>query len=95
MDFGHGTETTRSASMKMKRKDRKNNSKSTKVSRSNVGLRLRDELDSSTRGCLRQKLASAVNRNDCKAKEPVAEADFEAVHAIEHARLPNHGTDCA
>ena len=81
--------------MKMKQKDRESNSKSPKMSRANVDLHSRDDLDSSTRGDLRQKLASAVNRNDCKAIERVVMADFGSVQAIERDRLPFHGSDCA
>ena len=79
--------------MKMKRKDRESNSKSPKMSRANMDLHSGDDLDSSTRGDLRQKLASAVNRNDCKAGERVVKADFGSVQAIERIRLPIHGSD--
>ena len=63
--------------------EREGNSKFSKMSRSNVRQRLRDELDSSTRTGLDEKLVSTVNRNDYTAIEAVLEAYFESVQAIE------------
>ncbi len=64
------------------------------MSRSNLGQRRRDELDSSTRGGLEQKLVSPVNRNDYTANAAVPVGYFESVQAIERTGIPHHNSDC-